>query len=73
MVDTQGLLITVVVHSANIQDRQGAKAVFIEAMDDAPDLELVWAAMRVSRPTGKISSYCLWLDFNDSQAHRAWV
>lgn len=43
MVDTQGLLITVVVHSANIQDRQGAKAVFIEAMDDAPNLELVWA------------------------------
>ena len=30
-------------HSANIQDRQGAKAVFIEAMDDAPNLELVWA------------------------------
>jgi hypothetical protein len=40
LVDTQGLLITVVVHSANIQERLGAKAVFIEAMDDAPDARI---------------------------------
>ncbi len=36
-----GLLLTAVVHPANIQDRQGAKAVFMEALDDAPSLELI--------------------------------
>jgi putative transposase len=43
LVDTQGLLLTVVVTAANIQDRQAAKAVLLEAVDDAPNLELVWA------------------------------
>jgi putative transposase len=38
-----GLLLTVVVTAANVQDRQGAKALFIEALDDAPNLELIWA------------------------------
>ena len=40
---SNGLLLTVVVTSANVQDREAAKAVFIEALDDAPNLELVWA------------------------------
>jgi putative transposase len=38
-----GMLLTVVVTAANMQDRQAAKAVFLEAVDDAPNLELVWA------------------------------
>jgi putative transposase len=38
-----GMLLTVVVTAANMQDRQGAKAVFLEAVDDAPNLELIWA------------------------------
>lgn len=43
LVDTQGLLLTLVVHPANIQDRKGAKAVFLQGADNEERLELVWA------------------------------
>ena len=43
MVDTQGLLLTAVVHGANLQDREGAKSVFLKAKYDVPSLEIVWA------------------------------
>lgn len=43
LVDTQGLLLTVVVHAANIQDREGAKAVFLQGADHSQRLEKVWA------------------------------
>ena len=44
LVDTMGLILAVVVHSAGIQDRDGAKAVFDRIMQDDPErLELVWA------------------------------
>jgi putative transposase len=43
LVDTNGLLLTVVVHRANIQDRQGAKAVFIQGIDHSPILGKIWA------------------------------
>ncbi|WP_375339650.1 transposase [Okeania sp. SIO2G4] len=43
LVDTQGLLLSVVVHTANIQDREGAKSVFLQAKYDAPNLKIVWA------------------------------
>jgi len=42
LVDTLGLLIAVVVHSAGIQDRDGAKLVFKKARPQSR-LELVWA------------------------------
>jgi putative transposase len=42
LVDTMGLLIAVVVHSADIQDRDGAKLVFNEASPQSR-LQLVWA------------------------------
>ena len=38
-----GLLLTVVVHAANIQDRDGAKQVFAKAKGCFPRLKLVWA------------------------------
>lgn len=38
-----GLLLTVVVHSANIQDRQGAQLVFKKASDFLPRLSMIWA------------------------------
>ena len=41
--DTEGLLLEVVVHPANIQDRDGAKLVFEKAMVKYPDLKLIWA------------------------------
>ena len=38
-----GLILAVVVHSAGIQDRDGAKAVFERIKNDLPRLQLVWA------------------------------
>jgi putative transposase len=43
LVDTLGLLLAVVVHPAGIQDRDGAKAVLLEARGRLPRLRLVWA------------------------------
>lgn len=43
LVDTMGLLVCVVVHVANIQDRDGAKLVFEHCQDEQDRLELVWA------------------------------
>lgn len=41
--DTLGLIMAVVVHSAGIQDRTGAKAVFIRLLERFPRLKLIWA------------------------------
>ena len=44
LVDTMGLILAVVVHSAGTQDRDGAKAVFDRIMRERPQrLELAWA------------------------------
>lgn len=43
MVDTLGLLLTVVVHAASIQDRDRARLVFEKARGLFPRLKLVWA------------------------------
>ena len=43
LVDTLGLLLAVVVHPANIQDRDGAKTVFERIKDSFPRLKLIWA------------------------------
>jgi putative transposase len=43
LVDTMGLILAVVVHSAGIQDRDGAKVVFEKIKNDLPRLELAWA------------------------------
>ena len=43
MVDTLGLLLTVVVHSAQMQDRDGAKLVLFKAAALHPAIQLVWA------------------------------
>ena len=42
-VDTLGMLLAVVVHAANIQDRDGAKAVLFALMGRFPRLRLLWA------------------------------
>ncbi len=41
--DTLGLLLAVVVHAANIQDRTGARLVIAELMGRFPRLALLWA------------------------------
>ncbi len=43
VVDTQGLLLAVVVHPANIQDREGAKLVPQRLLGRFPRLERLWA------------------------------
>jgi len=43
LVDTLGLMLKVVVHSAGIQDRDGAKLVFKRMKKDFGNLKLIWA------------------------------
>ena len=43
MVDTIGLVLAVVVHAANIQDRDGAKLVFEKIKGKFSRLRLIWA------------------------------
>lgn len=43
LVDTMGLLIAIVVHSADIQDRDGAKLLLLRVASWLPRLELIWA------------------------------
>ncbi len=43
VVDTLGLLLTVVVHAANVQDRDGATLVLAKLAGRFPRLRLVWA------------------------------
>lgn len=43
LVDTIGLLLMVVVHAANVQDRDGAKQVLEKAKGKYPRLRLIWA------------------------------
>jgi putative transposase len=43
LVDTMGLLLIVLVHAANIQDRDGAKLVFNKAKQYFSRLRLIWA------------------------------
>ena len=41
--DTAGLILLVMVHTANIQDRDGALSVLARAYDKFPGLKLIWA------------------------------
>ena len=41
--DTMGLLLAVVVHAANIQDRDGAKLVLAKLLGRFPRLQVIWA------------------------------
>lgn len=43
LVDTSGLLLTVVVHAADVQDRDGAKFVLEKVKGELPRVRLIWA------------------------------
>lgn len=43
MVDTLGLLLAIVVHAADLQDRDGAKSVLRKLQGRFPRLRLIWA------------------------------
>ena len=56
LVDTMGNLLRVVVHSAGIQDRDGADFVFADIHDDYPVLAKIWADQGYS---GELEAYLL--------------
>jgi putative transposase len=62
LVDTIGLLLIVVVHTANIQDRDGAKLVLEQVKGKFSRLELIWADAGYSgRLIDWVSSACGWI------------
>jgi putative transposase len=58
-----GLLLTVVVHAANLQDRDGAKLLFEKAKGCFPRLRLVWADGGYAGPLliDWLHSFCGWV------------
>ena len=62
LTDTNGLLLLVKVHAANLQDRDGAKLLLDEIKDQCPGLRLIWAD---GGYRGKLITWvaltCLWL------------
>jgi putative transposase len=50
LVDTMGLVIAVVVHSAGTQDYHGAKSVFAKVKGQCPRLQVVWADGIYAKP-----------------------
>jgi putative transposase len=62
LVDTMGLLLCVVVHAANIQDRDGAKLVFERAEAKCADIRWVWAEGGYSgKLIAWLGRWCGWL------------
>jgi putative transposase len=64
LVDTLGLLLAVVVHAANIQDRDGAKLVFAKArlLGSWPRMERVWAdGGYAGKLITWVDSFCQWI------------
>ena len=62
LVDTTGLLLMVVVHAANIQDRDGAKLVLEQVKGKFSRLELIWADAGYSgKLVDWVNSVCGWM------------
>jgi putative transposase len=61
LVDPMGLRLCVVVHAANIQDRDGAKLVFARAKAQCADIRLVWAdGGYAGKLIGWLRQFCGW-------------
>jgi putative transposase len=76
LVDTTGLLLMVVVHAANIQDRDGAKLVLEQVNGTSYRLQLIWAdAAYASQLIAWVKLTCGWvLDVKGFQIlPRRWV
>ena len=62
VVDTIGLLLVVIVHSANIQDRDGAKLVLEQIKGNFSRLELIWAdAVYSGKLVDWVKEVCNWM------------
>ena len=59
--DTLGLIMVLVVHAGSIQDRTGAKAVFIRLLGCFPRFKLIWADGGYSgKLVGWVRDFCGW-------------
>lgn len=62
IVDTIGLLLKVVVHAADIQDRDGAKLVLDETRELFPRFKLLWADRRYGgKLVSWVEQFCQWV------------
>lgn len=61
LVDASGLLLTVVVHAADVQDRDGARLVLERAKDRLPNLRLIWADGGSAGQRENVGHNRLWL------------
>ena len=61
LVDTLGLLMAVVVHSAGIQDRDGIKSLLCRVKGRFPRLRLIWADAAYQAAVGWVQSFGGWL------------
>ena len=62
LVDTMGLLLRVVVHTANIQDRDGAKLLLAQAKGFFPRLQRIWAdGGYAGKLIGWVQETCGWV------------
>lgn len=62
LVDTIGLLLMIVVHTADIQDRDGAKLVLEQVKGTFPRLQLIWADAGYSgKLVDWVNSVCGWI------------
>ena len=83
VVDTQGLLLAVAVHPADVQDRDGAKQVLSRLVGRFPRLERIWAdgayAGKLVQWAGDIGGWSLEVVRRPAQQHgfqvlpRRWV
>ena len=56
-----GLILVLVVHAASIQDRTGAKAIFIRLLECLPSLRLIWAdGGYQGKLVGWVKDFCGW-------------
>lgn len=61
LVDTMGLLMAVIVHSASVQDRDGIKLLLARAKGRFPRLRLIWADAAYEAAVGWVRSFGGWL------------
>jgi len=76
VVDTIGLLLCLVVHPANIQDRDGAKLVLAKARGQFPTLRLIWAdGGYAGKLVTWVQSVCGWVleIVKRSETAKGWV
>lgn len=62
LVDTMGLLLLVIVHAANVQDRDGARLLLEKAKELFPRLRLIWAdGGYAGKLIGWVQATCGWV------------